>query len=111
MCSNKSLCHLFVALNVFTATVLVQGAFTNSTLYYTKFAAGGGSRRQLEEEVHLERMLRDIFGGLNTSSDAMPPSSRQKRASRFIHYDYSDNAVNVRVLTRQWTGQDSKLAN
>lgn len=92
---NKSLCHLFVALNVFTAVVLVHG-HNNSTFYYTRFAKSGGGREQRhEEEVQLERMLRDIFGGLNTSSSYTAPP-RQKRESRFIHYDYSDNAVNVR---------------
>lgn len=76
-----------MALNLLTATVLVRG-HNNSTFYYTRFS---GARA--EEELQLERMLRDIFGGVNTSSSFV--HSRQKRASRFIHYDYSDNAVNV----------------
>lgn len=104
MCSNKSLCHLFVALNLFTAAILSVQAFNNSTFYYTtRFRGTPGTRRELEEEVQLERMLRDIFGGLNTSSEARTSRAggggggRQKRASRFIHYDYSDNAVNVGI--------------
>lgn len=88
MCSSKSLCHLFVALNLLTATVLVRG-YNNSTFYYTRF--GGGGRP--EEELQLERMLRGFLGGVNTSSSFV--HSRQKRESRFIHYDYSDDAVNV----------------
>lgn len=98
MCSNKSLCHLFVALNIFTATILVHG-HNNSTFYYTRFGGDGGpAGRLLEGEMQLERMLRDMWGGLNTSHSA-PPHSRKKRASRFIHYDYSDNAVNVRIVS------------
>lgn len=91
MCSSKSLCHLFVVLNILTATILVQG-HNNSTFYYTRF---GG---RMEEELQLERMLRDVLGGLNTSSSYVP-HSRQRRASRFIHYDFSDNAVNVRYCS------------
>lgn len=114
MCSNKSLCHLFVALNVFTAAILVQG-HNNSTssFYYTRFNGGPKSRGRLEDDVQLERMLRDILGGLNTSSSSSSsysPKSRQKRESRFIHYDYSDNAVNVRfspsiAVHRHWDTQ------
>lgn len=117
MCSNKSLCHLFVALNVFTAAILVQ-SHNNSTssFYYTRFNGGPKHRGRLEDDVQLERMLRDILGGLNTSSTSSSRSSstsRQKRESRFIHYDYSDNAVNVRFslsysVHRHWDTQLNK---
>lgn len=93
MCDNKSLCRLFVALNIFTATVLVQG-YSNSSFYYTRLNGDGAGTKYgpVEEVVHLERMLRDIFGGFNTST-----STRKRRESRFIHYDLSDDAVNVRI--------------
>lgn len=97
MCSNKSLCHLLVALNVFTAAVLVHGEYRNSTFSYTRF--GGvrqGGRSEEEDTAQLERMLRDLFGGLNASSFHQTSSSGGgPREKRFIHYDYSDNAVNV----------------
>ena len=69
MCNNNSLCHLLVALNVFTAAVLVHGKNSNSTFSYTRFGGVRQSSRSEEEDtVQLERMLRDLFGGLNASS-------------------------------------------
>ena len=83
MCSNKS--YPF------------GGKYNNSTFSHTRF--GGvrhGGRSEEEDTVQLERMLRDLFGGLNASSFHQTSSSGGgPREKRFIHYDYSDNAVNV----------------